>query len=170
MAKKNKKIEKETRRLIESISDLVKYKNDRYKFKTKKKKQIKVINTTCMHWVIKNGKVKPAVQEDPAHPGMFRCRICGKLFPIQPMEKEEYEDACRSFEALVNQAAFYSVAMGGNSDDTKLFITLKKAVPRFEKVIKNEGKALAKRKEYIESRKGDNGSGQFDSWSVVNYN
>lgn len=122
-----------------------------------------------MHWVIKNGKLKPAVQEDPTHPGMFRCRICGKLFPIAPMVKEELDEACSTFETIVNHAAFYSVLFGGNAEDTKVFINLKKMVPRFAKIAKQEGKALQKRKEFIESRRSLNTEGQFDSFNVINY-
>ena len=40
---KSKKIEKETRRLIESVSDCIKKKGNRYKFKTKNKDRKSVV-------------------------------------------------------------------------------------------------------------------------------
>ena len=70
MAKKSKKVEKETRRLMEGIADIVKRKGDRYKFKSKNKKLIKKVKKTCPHWIMRKGKECATVIQDPEHPNM----------------------------------------------------------------------------------------------------
>ena len=75
MAKKSKKVEKETRRLMEGIADLVKKKGDRYKFKSKNKKVIKKVKRTCVHWIYRKGKEVPTVIQDPERPGYWKCTI-----------------------------------------------------------------------------------------------
>lgn len=174
MAKKSKKIEKETRRLIESISDLVKKKDNRYKFKGAKKKTIREVKRSCVHWIIRKGKEYPAVEERPDSPGFWTCKICGKRFPIAPLQVDskrdidEYRDACESFEAIVNQAFFYSVKMGGDASDTKVFLRLKELIPKFNKIVHNEMRQLNKRQEYEKNREVDADS-QFGSYTSFSY-
>jgi hypothetical protein len=167
--KKSKRIEKETRKIIESISDLVKYKNDGYKFKAGKKKQIREIKKTCAHWVIRKGKEVPTVSVDPENPNNWKCRICGKSFPIKPLSYEDYEAICNQFEAAVNQGFFYSVKMGGAAEDTKVFLSMKKMVPRFKKIIKNEIKNLNKRQEYEDRKANSDTMSQFGNYSSYSY-
>jgi hypothetical protein len=171
MAKKNhKKIEKETRKIIEAISDLVKRKNDVYKFKAGKKKQIKEVKKTCVHWIVnKRGKEVPTVMRDPENPEYWKCRICGKSFPVRPLSNEDYQNICDNFEAIVNQCFFYSVKMGGDAVDTKIFLTLKKMIPRFTKIARNEIKALNKRQEYEDRKLNSDSINQFGNYSSYTY-
>lgn len=155
---KSKKVEKETRRLMESISDLVKKKGDHYKFKSKKKKLIKKVRKSCVHWIYRHGKEVPTVIQDPQHPGYWRCMICGKIFPIQPLQstqdgKNGYQVKAAEMLSYVNQMQFWSVKLGGDADDTKMFLELKKLLPRFGKVSKQILKRVNQRNEFEESRK-----------------
>lgn len=172
MAKKSK-IEKETRRLIEGISDLVKKKGDRYKFKSKKKKLIKKVKRTCVHWAIRKGKEVPTVVRDPEHPGNWKCAICGASFPIKPLQGENGENAYDKMTsqmlAAVNQIQFYSVKLGGDADDTKMFLQLKKMLPRYAKVSKQILKRINKREEFENNRKKSDAMSQFDMYSGFNY-
>lgn len=171
---KSKKIEKNTRRLIESVSDMVKRKGDRYKFKSKNKKVVKKVKKTCMHWVIRKGKEYPTVVNDPERPGYWRCTICGASFPIKPLvstdgKRSQYEIDCEHMVGLVNQMQFWSVKLGGDADDTRMFIDLKKNLPRFAKVSKQILKRVNQREDYERNRsKGDSRS-QFDVYSGYNY-
>lgn len=178
MAKKSKKIEKETRRLIEGISDLVKKKGDRYKFKTKSKKDIKKIKENCFHWLIKNGKERPIVFVDPDDPKNWRCALCSETFPIRParIEKDpdgnvynEYEIAMRQAKALVNQIQFWSVKLGGDATDTKMFLRLRKDLTRFEKVSKQVVKQVNKRQAMDRNRENTDVMRQFNAYAGFSY-
>jgi hypothetical protein len=169
MSKKSKKVEKETRRLMEGIADLVKKKGDRYKFKTKSKKAIKKVSKTCPHWIMRKGKEAPVVEVDPQDPTMWRCRICGERFPIRPMTREEYEKKCTEFLQAVNQMQFWSVKLGGDAEDTKMFLQLKAAVPRFKKVSRQILKNVNKRQAWDDNRKNTDVMSQFDSYTGFNY-
>ena len=169
MAKKSKKVEKETRRLMEGIADLVKKKGDRYKFKSKNKKLVKKVKKTCVHWIIRKGKEVPTVIHDPEHPGNWKCTICGASFPIKPKTPEEYNDASEQMLALVNQMQFWSVKLGGDADDTKMFIRLKESIPRFEKVSKQILKRVNQREAWEKNREQSDVMSQFDAYSGFNY-
>ena len=108
MAKKSKKVEKETRRLMEGIGDLIKKKGDRYKFKSKNKKIIKKVKRTCVHWIMRKGKEVPTVIHDPEHPGNWKCTICGASFPIKPMSLADYQSQTEHMLEIVNQMQFWS--------------------------------------------------------------
>ena len=163
------KVEKETRKLIEAMSDLVQKKGDRYKFKSKKKKLVKQAKKTCVHWIIRKGKEVPTVVESPTNPGYWRCKICEAEFPIRPAEANEYHTGIMQTLAYVNQMQFLSVKLGGDAEDTKMFIQLKKMLPRFEKVSKNILKAANKRQQWEDNRKKSDAMSQFDSYSGFNY-
>lgn len=171
---KSKKVEKETRRLMESISDLVKKKGDRYKFKSKNKKIVRKVKKTCVHWIMRKGKEYPTVLTDPEHPGYWRCAICGAIFPIRPLEsnhpkKNQYELDAEHMLSLVNQMQFYSVKLGGDAEDTKMFIDLKRNLPRFAKVSKQILKRANQREEYERNRSKGDSMSQFDVYSGYNY-
>lgn len=168
MSKKSKKVEKETRRLIEGIANLVKKKGDGYKFKSGKKKQIKKVKKTCVHWIIRKGKEVPTVTQD-SNPANWRCTICGATFPVRPATDLEYREAANQFLAHVNQLQFWSVKMGGDADDTKLFVQLKQMVPRYLKVQKNILKAVNKRQEWEDRKSQSDSLSQFDSYAGFNY-
>jgi hypothetical protein len=169
MAKKSKKVEKETRRLMEGIADLVKKKGDRYKFKSKNKKLVKKVKKTCVHWIIRKGKEVPTVIHDPEHPGNWKCTICGASFPIKPITAEEYKQSSEEMLALVNQMQFWSVKLGGDADDTKMFIRLKESIPRFEKVSKQILKRVNQREVWERNREQSDVMSQFDAYSSFNY-
>lgn len=168
MAKKrSKKIDKETRKIIEAVSDLVKKKgNDTFKIKAKKK-QAKKIKMTCAHWIIHKGKECQTVTFNPENNEEWICNICHKTFPIKPLEPEQYDEVCRQFLQIVDQAFFYSVKLGGNGDDTKVFEILKKTVPQFNKIVKNEMKILDKRfkASAVDNKKDMN---QFNAYAGLN--
>ena len=176
---KSKKVEKETRRLIEGISDLVKKSNKsgKYKFKSKSKKVRKKVMKTCVHWIMRKGKETPTVSKDPEKPDMWRCSICGARFPIKPLmiddgtKRNGYEIKTDEVLGLVNQMQFWSVKLGGDADDTKMFIKLKELLPRFAKVSRQILKRVNKREEYEKNRSHSDVMSQFDDYSGgFNYN
>ena len=166
--KKSKKVEKETRRLIEGITDLVKKKGDGYKFKSGKKKQIKKVKKTCVHWLIRKGKEVPGVTQD-ANPANWKCGVCDVTFPIRPATPDEYKDNANMMLAYVNQLQFWSVNMGGDASDTKLFLQLRALIPRYLKVQKNILKAVNKRQEWEDRRTQTDSLTQFNSYAAFSY-
>lgn len=166
--KKSRKIEKETRKLIDGITDLVKKKGDGYKFKSKKKKQIKKVKRTCVHWIIRKGKEMPTLVPD-TNPANWKCTICGATFPVRPGTPEEYKQLAEQFLAQINQLQFWSVKMGGDSEDTKLFLRLKDMVPRYVKIAKNILKAVNKRQEWEDRKSKSDSLSQFDGYGGFNY-
>jgi len=171
MAKKNKKIEKETRRLIEAISDVVRRKDGKYKFKGLNKKEIRTLKRDCPHWIIRKGTAVPTVVESQQSPGFWTCELCGASFKVRPFDDlRQYQAACKQFLSVVDQVFFYSVRMGGDADDTRMFLMLKKLVPRFGKVAKNAMKQLKKKEEYEKRNRNAQGDGgQFGHISSYNY-
>lgn len=167
---KSKKIEKETRRLIETVTDCVKKKGDRYKFKSKNKKAVKKIKKTCVHWIYRKGKEYPTTVVDPNRPGYWKCMICGASFPVAPDTDEAVRNAADKFLEYVNQMQFFSVKLGGDADDTKMFIDLKRNIPRFIKVAREIRKCVYKRQAFEENRANANSMAQFDMYSNFNYN
>lgn len=166
---KSKKVEKETRRLMESVADLVKKKGDRYKFKSKNKKAIKKVKRTCVHWIIRKGKEVPTVIHDPEHPGNWKCTICGASFPIKPSDLDTYHASCDQMLAFVNQMQFWSVKLGGDAEDTKMFIRMKESIPRFAKVSKQILKRVNQRETWEKNRERSDVMSQFDAYSGFNY-
>ena len=171
MAKKCK-VEKETRKLISAVSELVKKKNDRYKFKTKKKKVIKQVKRTCVHWIHRKGKEVPTVVQSD-RPGYWKCAICGAEFPIKPLEsidgKNGYQIETERMLEIVNQMQFWGVKLGGDAEDTKMFLALRKMLPRFSKVSKQILKRVNKREEYENRNKSSDVMSQFDAYSGFGY-
>jgi len=167
--KKSKRIDKKTRDLIDSISDLIRRKNkdNEYRFKGVKKKQLKSIKQTCPHWIARKGRYDPAVYT--IDNDFFACRICGKKFPINPLTKDEYETASEAFLAMVNQVFLYSVQLGGDSADSETLIKLKRLVPRFAKIANNVAKALDKRKEEEKRKSQAQSNSQFSNYSSYSY-
>lgn len=163
------KVEKETRKLMEAVSDLVKKKGDRYKFKSKKKKLRKEVKKTCVHWIIRKGKEVPTVLEASNNPGNWECKICSAQFPIKPAELIEYQNVIRQTLAYVNQMQFLSVKLGGDADDTKMFIQLRRLLPKFEKACAHILKAANKRQKWEDNRKKSDVMSQFGNYSGFNY-
>lgn len=168
-AKKSKKVEKETRRLMETVADLVKKKGDRYKFKSKNKKVVKKVKRTCVHWIIRKGKEVPTVIHDPEHPGNWKCTICGASFPIRPSDLNVYFNTTDNMMAFVNQMQFWSVKLGGDAEDTRMFIRLKENLPRFAKVSKQILKRVNQREAWEKNRERSDVMSQFDAYSGFNY-
>ena len=174
MSKKSKKIEKETRRLIEGISDLTKRKGSNgYKIKAKGKKVVKKVKRTCVHWIMRKGKECPTVIRNPENPSEWKCQICGATFPIRPLEKIDGESGYRvvtkNMIGLVNQMQFWSVKLGGDAEDTKMFIKLKELLPRFSKVSGQILKRVNKREEYESKRRNNDAMAQFDDYTSYGY-
>ena len=169
MAKKSKKIEKETRRLIESITDLVKKKGDRYKFKVKNKKTIKKVKKTCCHWIYRKNKEVPTLNASIDRKGYWRCDICEAEFPVVPYTLKEYEEIYNTALETVNQIQFWAVRLGGDADDTKMFLRLKSDLPRMIKVAKNILKAIEKRRLSESKNNSKEVLSQFSNYSGFNY-
>lgn len=212
--KKSKKIEKETRLLIESISDVLKKKGDRYKFKTGKKKVVRKMKRSCPHWIIRKGKEDPTLQnitktvlvlddglldketraaiQDLLDSGVitnqstvdtltrlltkgsisvpyWQCRICGAEFPINPGTKEEREAVIQHFTSLINQIQFWSVKLGGDSNDTRLLLKLKELVPMFAKLQRQVIKQVDKREKYEKNKSKSDLNSQFDGYTTYTY-
>lgn len=169
MAKKSKNVEKETRRLMDAIGDLIKKKNNgEYKIKAKGK-ELKNVERSCPHWIFRKGKEVPMVKDDPAIPGNWKCKICKASFPIKPAKNEDYEDGVNLMLGFVNQMQFWSVKLGGNADDTKMFLQLRKALPKFAKTSKHILKAIDKRQKYENNKKKSDTLSQFDNYSGFGY-
>lgn len=166
---KSKKVEKETRRLMESVAELVKKKGDRYKFKSKSKKTIKKVKRSCVHWIMRKGKEVPTVIHDPEHPGHWKCTICGATFPIKPAELDAYYATSNQMLEFVNQMQFWSVKLGGDAEDTKMFIRMKENIPRFAKVSKQILKRVNQRETWEKNRERSDAMAQFDAYSGFNY-
>ena len=163
------KVEKETRRLMEAVSDLVKRKGDRFKFKSKNKKLVKKVKRDCIHWIYRKGKECPTVTHDPENPGNWKCMICGASFPIVPLQQDEYKARIEDIVALVNQLAFYSVKLGGNADDTKMFIQLRRNLNSCAKASKPIIKHINKRDRMERNRQNTDSSNTFSAYSGYNY-
>lgn len=168
MAKKAKKVEKETRRLMEGITDLVKKKGDRYKFKSKNKKIVKKVKKTCVHWIIRKGKEVPMVYNDPERPGYWKCP-CGYSFPIKPATIDDYNAHVDQMLEDINQILFFAVKLGGDADDTKMFIRLKQDLPRFKKVAKQVHKGVNQRQQFEANKERSDVLSQFDAYAGFNY-
>lgn len=168
MAKKCK-VEKETRKLMEAVNDLVKRKGDRFKFKSKNKKLIKKVKRDCVHWIYRKGKECPTVVHDPEHPENWKCLICGSSFPIVPMNKEAYRDSFDATKAIVDQLLFYSVKLGGDADDTKMFIQLRRNLDASAKAAKAIVKHLNKRDAMERNRQNTDAANNFNCYSGYNY-
>lgn len=172
MAKKNKaRIDKNTRKIIENISDLISKRKNGDGFKIKAKgKQVKQIKRTCAHWMFRKGKLLPAVAVSNEIKGELKCLICGKTFPENSLTPEEANDMCRAFLQMVDQAFFFSVKMGGDASDAKIFETLKRVVPRFNKIYNNEMKHLNKFIKQEQQRKENlDGLNQFDAYGSLRF-
>lgn len=169
MAKKSKKIEKETRQLMESVTDCVKRKGDRYKFKSKNKKMVKRVKKSCVHWIFRKGKETPTTEPDPNRPGYWRCTICNKSFPIVPDEYGDYVASAEHLLGYVNQMQFWAVKLGGDADDTKMFQSLKTNIPKFEKASKQILKRVNQRQQWEKNRENSDSMSQFGMYSAFQY-
>lgn len=171
---KSRKVEKSTRRLMEAVGDTVKKKGGKYKFKSKNRKMIKKVKRTCVHWVYRRGREVPTVQQSPDHNNMWKCCICGAEFPQIPLassdpKRTQYEIEVEKMLGLVNQMQFFSVKLGGDADDTKMFLNLRRDLPRFAKVSKQILKRVNKRNEYETNRAKGDAMARFDVYSGFNY-
>ena len=174
MAKKKSSIEKNTRKVIEATSEMIKLRGGKVKWRKKlKKKQIRLAQMSCFHWIIRNGNASPALIQDENRPGYWTCRICHRSFPIKPLSitddnPEPYVKATNDMLEVVNQIAFWSVRLGGDGNDCKMFLSLKKDLERFKKVSKAVVKRVRKRNEF-EQQQNSTKSGPFDAWTGFNY-
>lgn len=149
---KVKNLDKETKQCIETISDLFRNKNGEMKLrKGKKGKTKKILRNMCFHWIIRKDQCLPLVDNDPEDPNYWLCR-CGAKFRKAPATEEERERIIDEFLSLVNSTQFYSVNMGGDKDDSALFIKLKKLIPDFRRVAKEVSKAIQKRADYEDNK------------------
>lgn len=153
MGKKNKlaKIDKGTRELIQSYSEIIKIKKGDPKLKGKGKK-IKAIKRSCVHWMAHKGDLIPTVETCPEDETKWVCKICGAVFPKAPIPQEDVYDCIKKVLGLVNQSQFWSVKMGGDKDDMATFIRLKRLLSEYSKINENIQKAVQKRAIYESNR------------------
>lgn len=163
------RLDKETRKLIESISDVVKYRKGKFKFKAKGKKTVKRIKRSCVHWFFTK-KISPAVEKHPENPMNWRCKICGASFPIRPGTLQEYREMTNNVISIVNQLQFWSIKMGGDADDTKLFIRLKNDLVKLKRAEKTILNQVNKRQAFESNKNREDGSiSQFDDYNGFSY-
>lgn len=176
--KKNKNIEKETRQLIEAMSDVLKKREDgTYKIKAKNKKEARKLRRNCVHWISKKKGIFPAVVRDSEKSNYWVCRICGEMFPIEPKKTEledgilsdPYGDQVKDILETINQFQFYAVKLGGDAKDTKMFLQLKNILPKFAKTARQIAKRINQREKFEEKRASGDVMSQFDSYSSLNY-
>ena len=151
MSKKNKlknnKFEKETRRLLESTSELLRIKDTgEIKFKGGKKDKKKA-RRSCLHAYIKKGELRPLITNSPTQPGEKMCRFCGATFPLVPLTEAEYANIYKSYMSELNQMALWLVSFGGDKECLKLLVNMRTMVPRLEKMRQNMVKEIMKHKE-----------------------
>ena len=170
--KKNaKKVERETRRLIESISELGKYKNNDFKFNKKvKKKTVNAAKRNCLHYYSKNGRIIPTMTQAGSAPGFRKCRICGAQFKITPPSEENIDIMNATFLSEVDRVAFSAVACGGNKDDLKVCLAIKAALYKFNKIDRNVSKIMRKRSEFQTKREKSPIDDNFHSYAGYDYN
>jgi hypothetical protein len=167
MAKKVK-IAKGTLSVIEATSDALKPRKDgSYKIKFKKKKDRRKLKENCIHWV-KKKKIIPPVTSSDAKPGYWKCLVCGELIPIKPNDEQTNANINQAFREQLNQIMLYSVKLGGDDDSTKLLLTMRKGLIKFEKLQKNVLKAMRKR-EAAQSKAKTNGADSFNVYQSYNY-
>ena len=163
------KMDKETSRLVDVMTDLLKKTRNGYKFKNVKKKSVKKAKRLCVHWMNRKGKPVPMVHTDENNPTNWKC-ICGASFPIKPLAPEDYRQTAEEFLSHVDQISFWAVMMGGDKGDVKIISRLKQIIPEFMKIEKEVVKAMNKRHEFEERKNNTDAMGQFDSYSGFNYN
>ena len=172
MAKKKKrsKVNKETRALIEALTDMTKRSGNAYKFKSgAKKKAVRRAKKTCVHMRISKGRETPALEINPQNSEEFRCLICGATFPQAPLDQQEYDDAFVKVLKYINQIQFYANALGCDSEDSRLIIQLKASIPTFMKIQRNVRNDTIKRQKFEDNRANTNNMSQFDMGSGYSY-
>lgn len=163
------KVDKETRKIMEAVNDLIKRKGDRFKFKTKNKKMIKKVKRDCVHWIIRKGKEMPTLEHDPNNGSNWRCKICGASFPIVPMSEADYKSRFDEAKSLVDQLLFYSIKLGGDADDTKMFIQTRRCLKACAKTAKPITKQINKRDQMERNRQNTDDLSQFNTYSGFTY-
>jgi hypothetical protein len=125
---------------------------------------------------MRKGKDTPTVIQDPHNPANWVCTICGVSFPIKPLTKTDgtidYKAYARDMNILlghINSIQFWAVKMGGDKEDTKLFLDLKNKLPRYMKVQRNVLKQVNKRQAWEERKANTDSLSQFDSYAGFNY-
>ena len=172
--KKRIKMEKETKRLVEGISHLVKKSTDgnRFKFKKHSKRDLKKLKKICPHWIIRNGEEHSALRIDRRDPpNVRRCGICGARFQIYPKTKNQYQHDFDIVLSDINQIEYYLVKLGGSAPDIKLITRLKEDIPRMLKVTQNIARITEKRNRNKMAAKGQGGNrGIEESFYGSGYN
>lgn len=166
MSKKNKikKLDKETKQAIETVSELFKSKDGDYVIRKKKSKKVKkILKHMCFHWLIRKNECQELVKTDAEDPKYWRCR-CGARFMKRPPSEEEREGIIDRMMELINFYQFYSVRMGGDKDDAAIFLKLKKIVPEFRKMVAALHKAIIKKAEYEENKVNSDENSQFSQY------
>ena len=82
---------------------------------------------------------------------------------------DQYQSTTRQVLSYVDQMLFWSVKLGGDMDDTKMFLSLKENLPRFEKVTRTITKRLNKIDSFENNRSKSNALDQFNNYSAFNY-
>lgn len=175
--KKKSKVEKETRRIMEAMADVVKKKNGVYKFKAKNKKQLKKLKSKCIHWIAgKKGERPTVIKLDD---GRWHCTLCGAEFNIRPLEMIEngdgtitspYELKINEAIEITNQLQFYSVKLGGDKEDTKMFMEVKQLLRRMKKSSRQIIKRINQRENFEKNRERGDVMSQFDAYGGgINY-
>ena len=70
----------------------------------------------------------------------------------------------------INQMQFWAVKLGGDAEDTKMFIRLKENLPRYNKVCKQILKRVNQREAWENNREKSDMLSQFDAYAGFHYN
>ena len=177
MAKSDKKkFEKDTRLLLERISDMVKpSKNGKFKFRKSSRKIVKNIKRNCCHWLLVKGKAETTVQACPDRPGYWKCGICKAEFPMAPFVKRKepgekdytpgYTEVFDDALGAVNQILLWETGLGGNKDDLRTMLELKRYLPKMLKIAKHVPKIIEKRTQKDNRNTGANVFDMYNGWN-----
>lgn len=164
MSKKVKRLNKETRQCLETVSELFKTKDGNIKLKKGKGKKVKkTLKSMCFHWLVRKGECRPMVETDPEDSKYWVCH-CGARFRKFPPSEEDREEIIKKMMELINTFQFYSVEMGGDKDDAALFLKMKKLMPSFAKMIKEISKAITKKADYESNKNNSDSLNPLDSY------
>lgn len=196
MASTNKKkLDKDLRLLLERITDMVKpTKSGKFKIRKGSRKIVKSIKRNCCHWILVKNKAETTVQEDPRNPNNWKCGICQASFKKAPYllsrnpnfnpndcdeDNEFLEPGDEGYtpdynyifdEALeaTNQILLWEVGMGGNKEDLKIMLTLKRYLPKMKRLSNRVYKAFSTRSSNKKNK--ERGADTFDMYRGFMHN
>ena len=135
-----RRVERETRKLIKTVTSLIKKvsANNEFKFKKKEsKKYVKRVKRLCPHWYLnKRGDETPALHPSKGEPEYHECGICNALIRKRLYDMEEVDEGIGEFLKIINQMEFFAIALGSDRDTISRCTQLKELIPGFRQDCK----------------------------------